>query len=282
MIKTTVWVVGASGRVGRALKIALNTNTEYKVIATDREIDITNLDEIEKACNVYRPNVIVNCAGISNAEYCENHKIEAFKVNAIGSRNLATVSASHNMKIIQLSTDDVFSGEDRYAKNEFDIPTPISIYGQSKLAGENFVRELNPRHLIIRSSWVYGEGNKDYVSYVLSHAEKGESFEAPIDRISSPTYIKRIVDFIIKMILEEEYGLYHVASEGLCTRYQFAVTILKLAGYDTRLAVPVSGMSSKVVSTILENLMMKITGVYQMPEWQTDLEAYIPKIRKED
>ena len=281
MLKTTVWVVGASGRVGKALKAALNKNTNFKVIATGREVDITDLDAVEQACNVYRPNAIVNCASISNADYCEENKVEAFKVNAIGARNLASVSASINSKIIQLSTDDVFSGEHNFAKNEFDTPTPNTIYGQSKLAGENFVRELNTKHLIIRSSWVYGEDWEDYVSTVLAHAKKGESFDAAIDRISSPTYMNRIVDFIIKMISEEEYGTYHVASEGQCSRYQLATTILELAGYDTKLAVPVSGATSNVVSTLLDNLMMKITGVYQMPEWHVDLEAYIRNMKKE-
>ena len=278
-MKTTIWVVGASGRVGRALKSTLKKNTEFKVIATGREVNITKLNEIEQAIMVYRPNVVVNCASISNEAYCEDHKVEAFGVNAIGARNLAVVSERNNIKIIQLSTDEVFSGEHNFAKNEFDAPTPDTIYGQSKLAGENFVRELNPKHLIIRSSWVYGEDWEDYVSVVLDHAKKGEKFDAAIDRISSPTYMKRIVDFIMKMIPKEEYGLYHVASEGSCSRYELATTILSLAGYDTNLAVPVSGAGTNVVSTLLENLMMKITDVYQMPEWHVDLETYIKSLK---
>ena len=281
MLKTTVWVVGASGRVGRALTRKLKKDTNFKVISTGREVDIADLDAVAQACMIYRPNAIVNCASISNADYCEKNKVEAFRVNAIGARNLAAVSANNNIKIIHLSTDDVFSGENNYPKNEFDIPTPKSVYGQSKYAGENFVRELNPKHLIIRSSWVYGEDSEDYVSYVLSKAEKGESFDAAIDRISSPTYMNRIVDFIIKMIPEEEYGIYHVASEGLCTRYQLANTILTMAGYDPTLAKATSGAGSAVVSTLLENLMMKITGVYQMPEWHIDLENYIKGMKKE-
>jgi len=278
-LKTTIWVVGASGRVGRALKTTLKKNTDFKVIATGREVNITKLSEIEQAIMVYRPNVVVNCASISNAVYCEDHKVEAFGVNAIGARNLAVVSERNNIKIIQLSTDEVFSGEHNFAKNEFDTPTPDTVYGQSKLAGENFVRELNPKHLIIRSSWVYGEDWEDYVSVVLDHAKKGEKFDAAVDRISSPTYMKRIVDFIIKMIPKEEYGLYHVASEGSCSRYELATTILSLAGYDTKLAVPVSGANTNVVSTLLDNLMMKITDVYQMPEWHVDLETYINSLK---
>ncbi|MBR5047492.1 MAG: NAD(P)-dependent oxidoreductase [Eubacterium sp.] len=282
MLRTTVWIAGASGRVGHALQLALKKNTDYKIIATGPEVDVADLEAVEQAFMIYRPNVIVNCASISNADYCEQNKVEAFRVNAIGARNLAAVSDSNNVKIIHFSTDDVFSGEHNYPKNEFDTPTPKTVYGRSKYAGEKFVRDLNTKHLIVRSSWVYGEGFEDYVSYVLSKAEKGEPFDAAIDRISSPTYIKRIVDFIIKMIPEEEYGIYHVASEGLCTRYQFATTILKLAGYDPGLARASSGAGSNVVSTLLENLMMKITGVYQMPDWHEDLEKYIKGLKKED
>ena len=130
-LKTTIWVVGAFGRVGNALKTALKKNTDFKVIATDKEVDITKLEEIEQAIMVYRPNVVVNCASISDTAYCEDHKVEAFGVNAIGARNLAIVTERNNIKIIQLSTDEVFSGEHSYPKNEFDTPTPDSVYGRS-------------------------------------------------------------------------------------------------------------------------------------------------------
>lgn len=276
MFKTTVWITGASGRVGSALKKALKNNKDYKVIATGSEMDITELVALEQAYNIYKPNVIINCASLSNADYCEEHKVEAFKVNALGARNLAIVSRSHSVKLIHLSTDDVFSGINNRAKNEFDIPTPDTVYGQSKFAGENFVRELNPQHLIVRSSWVYGNDPQDYVSFVLGKAKAGESFEAAVDHISSPTYMNRIAEFIIKMIPLKEYGIYHVASEGICTRHQFATEILSLAGYDTSLAIPSSGkQDSAVVSTVLENLMLKMTGLYEMPEWRGDLEEYI-------
>lgn len=284
MFNESIWITGASGRIGTRLKKALKKNTDYKVVATDKEVDITDLSAIETAFDWYKPSIVINCASLSDAKYCEEHKVEAYKVNTLGARNLAIVSMQHNVKLIHLSTDDVFSGENNRAKNEFDIPTPKTVYGKSKLAGENFVRELNPKHLIIRSSWVYGSGSYDYVNYVLEHAKNGEAFEASVNRISSPTYDRRIADFILKMIPEKEYGIYHASSEGICTRHQMATFVLEKMGYDPALAIPTTDMKkteTAVVSTLLENLMIHMTDIYTMPEWQTDLEKYLNKLKKE-
>ncbi|MDO4976320.1 MAG: NAD(P)-dependent oxidoreductase [Eubacteriales bacterium] len=278
----SVWITGASGRMGSAIKRILKKKTDYKVMATGKEVDITDMQAVEQAFDIYKPNVIINCASISNADYCEENMVEAFKVNALGARNLAVVSMQHNVKIIHLSTDDVFSGENNRAKNEFDIPTPKTVYGKSKFAGENFVRELNPKHLIIRSSWVYGtDKDGDYVKFVLDKAKAGESFEVPVDRVSSPTSADRVAKFIVEMIPKKEYGIYHVSGEGVCTRYQMATAILSAAGYDTSLAVASAGANdSAMVTTLLDNLMLKITGLYEMPAWEEDLEKYVKGLKK--
>lgn len=282
MFKSSVWIVGASGRMGSAIKKILKKNTDYKVMATGKEVDITDIKAVEQAFDIYKPNVIINCASISNADYCEENMVEAFKVNALGARNLAVVSMQHNVKIIHLSTDDVFSGESNRAKHEFDVPTPKTVYGKSKLAGENFVRELNPKHLIIRSSWVYGtDKDGDYVKFVLDKAAAGESFEVPVDRVSSPTSADRVAKFIVASIPHKEYGIYHVSGEGVCTRHQMATTILSAAGYDTALAIPSAGVNNgAVVTTLLDNLMLKMTGIYSMPYWEEDLVNYVKSLKK--
>ncbi len=278
MKKNSIWVTGASGRIGKRLVSLLKKDLNNKVIATDKDVDITDLTQVEKAFELYRPNIIINCASLSDAEYCESHMVEAFKVNALGARNLASVSRQYNARIIHLSTDDVFCGENNRSKNEFDVPTPSTVYGKSKFAGENYIRELNPKHLIIRSSWVYGTGGVDYVTYVLDKAKKGESFEAALDKISTPTSAAELANFILVMIDNREYGIYHASDEGMVTRHQFAVKILRECGYDPNLAVGIftgkTGMGN-TVSTVLDNLMLKMTGIYQMPEWEKDLEAYL-------
>ena len=161
MLKNAIWITGAEGRLGSALVALLKKDMGIKVVGTDLDVDITDMEAVEQCMKVYRPNVVINCASISDAEYCEKNMVEAFKVNALGARNLAAASRSANAKMIHLSTDDVFSGKAAGRLTEFDMPDPQSVYGKSKFAGENYVKELNPKHLIIRSSWVYGAANDD-------------------------------------------------------------------------------------------------------------------------
>ena len=179
MTKNTIWVTGAEGRLGSALVQLLSQDIDNKVIGTDKaEVDITDMDAVDAAMDVYHPTVVINCASMSDPDECEKNMVEAFKINTLGARNLAMATQRINAKIIQMSTDDVFEGKSGIRLTEFEFPTPKTVYGKSKLAGEGFVRELNPKHLIIRSSWVYGTGRDDFMTKVLDHAKKGESFEA--------------------------------------------------------------------------------------------------------
>lgn len=276
MTMRTIWLVGSAGKMGTELLKHLKNNTDYKVIGTDTDVDITDLAAVEQAVDIYRPAVIINCAGISNPVECEKDMVAAFKVNALGARNLAVAARRVNAKIIQISTDDVFGGQVTEKLTEFDNPSPTTVYGKSKLAGENYVRELNTKHVIIRSSWVYGLGKDDYLTYVLEKAKNNEKFDAPLDNISSPTSVYQVASVIVNLLDKAEYGIFHTSSEGMCTRYEFAKTILEICGYDTDLvhgAVTEGQTGQK--STILENLMLKMTDIYQMPTWKEDLALYV-------
>ena len=160
MSKNAIWITAAERRLGSSLVDLLKKDMDHKVVGTDMDVDITDMEAVEQSIKVYRPNIVINCASISDLAYCEQNMVEAFKVNALGARNLAAASRGVNAKMIQLSTDDVFSGLSAGQLTEFDVPDPQSVYGKSKFAGENYVKELNPRHLIVRSSWVYGAANE--------------------------------------------------------------------------------------------------------------------------
>lgn len=282
MRSTCIWVTGAAGGVGKVLIKKLKANQDYKVIGTDTDVDVTDLSAVEHAMAIYRPTVVINCAGISDADYCEQHRLEAYRVNALGARNVAAASQKINARIIHLSTDDVFCGEHDHPKNEFDVPTPNTVYGMSKLAGENFIRELNPKHLIVRSSWVYGVGRNDFLHHVLSCGKAGTEFTAPLDCISAPTSVSALADFIVAVMDSGEYGIYHAACEGVCSRHQYAQTALSLMGMDPSLAKGTFSRdaANARTSTVLENLMMKMTGIYEMPEWQKEMGAYIAQHRE--
>ncbi len=282
MAKETIWLVGVSGRMGAELLRQLKKNSDYKIIDTDTDVDITDVDAVEQAMDIYRPNVVINCASMSDVEECEKDMVQAFKVNALGARNLAAASRRVNAKIIQISTDDVFDGIKSGTLTEFDNPCPKTVYGKSKLAGENYVKELNPKHLIIRSSWVYGGNGKDYFSYVAEHGKNNQEFEAPLDKISTPTSAKELAKFIVSLMDKSEYGIYHASCEGVCSRHEFAKTILAMMGYDITLAKGIFSENNKgQSSTLLENLMMKMTEVYTMPQWQDALKEFVDNYKND-
>lgn len=282
MQKTTIWITGSSGRVGTALEKVLSGMLDIRLIATDTDVDVTDLSEVEKAMGIFQPTLVINCAGLSDADYCEANPVDAFRVNALGPRNLAAATRVKNATIIHFSSDDVFSGEHNTAKTEFDTPTPRTVYGKSKLAGETFVRELNPKHLILRSSWVYGlekseeKGCANFYEEVLEHGRKGETFDVPMNLIGSPTSTREIAKFVMRLLQTHEYGIFHVSCEGACTRLDYAKAILELNGYDQQLAQGVlSSGDGTLVSTQLENLMMKMTGLYEMPPWYEAMKEYV-------
>lgn len=278
MGRTKVWITGAKGRLGSTITKMLDY-TEYIIYTSDLDVDISDIEQVMSYIEVSRPDIVINCAGYSDEALCEKNQVMAYKVNALGARNVAAATRKIGAKIIHISTDDVFGGEARKELTEFDMANPNSVYGKSKLAGENFVRELNPRHLIIRSSWVYGgEGStRDFVHQILQKAKVEPVISVPNDQISSPTSARALGEFILELLRTREYGIYHASCEGSCTRYEFAKTILKCAGIKNvkiQASFTEEG-SGKAKCTLLRNLMMEITQLYQMPHWKDELEEYM-------
>lgn len=284
MSREKIWIAGADGRLGKAIYEILDRISEYTVLTTDRDVDVTDLEEVMDYAAINRPDYVVNCVGLTDPAYCEQNMIEAYKINALGARNLSAASRRVGATIIQISTDDVFSGENKGLLTEFDTPDPVTVYGKSKLAGENFVRELNPKHIIIRTSWLYGFGESDSVTKIINRAKTGEKITVPIDQISSPTSARELSRFVRKLLKSQEFGIFHASCEGECSRIDFVKMILKLAGIDAQVEGVVQNAGSSPVLrpcyTRLENLMMKMTGIYNMADWETALREYMEDRKK--
>ena len=277
-----VWIVGANGQIGHALNNVLDP-LEMEVLNTDLdELDITDTDNVLSFGSVNRPDVIINCAGITDTEECEKNPEHAYRVNALGARNLSIVARKCGAKIVQLSTDDVFDGQSKKPYTEFDDTNPLTVYGR---AGENYVKEFTHKHFIIRSNWVYGHQGNNFVNRVLEAADKGISLSVASDQFGSPTSAKDLARMIIYLIGTNEYGTYHVTCSGVCNRYEFAQEVLRLAGKNTTLkSVPTeqSDLSSvRPPYAVLDNFILRIIEVYDMPDWKESLKAYMDE-RKED
>ena len=271
-----IWITGAEGHIGTAL-IDLLEGVEYQLLPTDiNEVDITKIDEVTQFVHVNRPDVVINCAGLTDVQECENNVDEAYRVNAIGVRNVALAANEVNAKVIQISTDDVFDKESRIPYNEFDNVHPRTIYGKSKEAGEKILTQLLNRCVIIRSSWIYGIG-RDFVDEVLRNVGQGKKMEVPNNQYAAPTSAKELAKVIRYFIDNEEYGLYHVVCPGSCSRYEFARTILEYSGKAGELDLypVVIEDSARPTYSVLDNMMLRLTGIEEPKEWKTALKEYL-------
>ena len=271
-----IWITGAEGHIGTAL-LDLLEGVEYQLLPTDiEEVDITKIDEVTQFVHVNRPDVVINCAGLTDVQECENNVDEAYRVNAIGVRNVALAANEVNAKVIQISTDDVFDKESRVPYNEFDNVHPRTIYGKSKEAGEKILTQLLNRFVIIRSSWIYGIG-RDFVDEVLRNVGQGKTMEVPNNQYAVPTSAKELAKVIRYFIDNEEYGLYHVVCPGSCSRYEFARTILEYSGKAGELDLypVVIEDSARPTYSVLDNMMLRLTGIEEPKEWKTALKEYL-------
>ena len=271
-----IWITGAEGHIGTAL-VDLLEGVEYQLLPTDiEEVDITKIDEVTQFVHVNRPDVVINCAGLTDVQECENNVDEAYRVNAIGVRNVALAANEVNAKVIQISTDDVFDKESRIPYNEFDNVHPRTIYGKSKEAGEKILTQLLNRFVIIRSSWIYGIG-RDFVDEVLRNVGQGKTMEVPNNQYAAPTSAKELAKVIRYFIDNEEYGLYHVVCPGSCSRYEFARTILEYSGKAGELDLypVVIEDSARPTYSVLDNMMLRLTGIEEPKEWKTALKEYL-------
>lgn len=271
-----IWITGAEGHIGTAL-IDLLEGVEYQLLPTDiNEVDITKIDEVTQFVHVNRPDVVINCAGMTDVQECENNVDEAYRVNAIGVRNVALAANEVNAKVIQISTDDVFDKESRIPYNEFDNVHPRTIYGKSKEAGEKILTQLLNRFVIIRSSWIYGIG-RDFVDEVLRNVGQGKTMEVPNNQYAAPTSAKELAKVIRYFIDNEEYGLYHVVCPGSCSRYEFARTILEYSGKAGELDLypVVIEDSARPTYSVLDNMMLRLTGIEEPKDWKAALKEYL-------
>ncbi len=277
-----ILITGCNGQLGLELIHQLSQkNMVHKITKTTRStLDITDYKQVFNLIETLRPDAIINCAAYTNVDQCETDELGAFRTNAMGPQYLSAAAFKVNAKIIQLSTDYVFNGEGIIPKKEFDPICPINCYGRSKAHGDNLVRETNPRHFIIRTAWLYGQG-KNFVTTMLNLAKQKDQIDVVNDQIGSPTNTVDLVRCITELLNTEAYGIYHATSEGACSWYDFAVKIFELSHLDIKVNPITSEQLCRLAQrpkfSVLENFMLKIQGLNTFRTWEDSLEAYINK-----
>ena len=198
------------------------------VIAVDLpELDISNYKAVDDFIRRYKPDVIINCAAYTNVDGCETNHDAAYKANALGPRNLAQAAEKMGSRLVHVSTDYVFSGKENggIPQDEACLPGPISAYGSTKLMGERYVARFCHRHFIVRTAWLYSYYGKNFVKTIVNAGKKYGKLE-----------VVNLAHEILQLCVTHEYGLYHCTGEGICSWYDFACEIIRLAGVDASVA----------------------------------------------
>lgn len=272
-------VTGCNGQLGRAVNLEFQNNLEVEFVNTDvGELDITNIDMVMELAREVKPYAIINCAAHTGVDACEDEWDKAYKINAIGPRNLSIAASETGAKMIHVSTDYVFNGKADRPYTEFDKPDPQGAYGVTKLAGENMVRDFADRYFILRTAWLYGDG-KNFVKTMLRLSENNDKVRVVGDQMGSPTSAKELAAAIAQLIFTENYGIFHATCEGSCSWAQFAEEIFKMAGKKTVVeAITTEEFGAKaprLAYSILENYMLKLTTDYRFADWHDALDVYM-------
>lgn len=289
-----ILITGAKGQLGSELLRIIKKGKseigiipkEYEnciIIATDVEqLDITNLKEVETFVATQKPEIIFNCAAMTNVDGCETDYETAFKINAIGVRNLSLAAQNSGAKLIHISTDYVFSGNDTKPYIEWDLVNPQSIYGKSKRLGEEYALAFCKKAFIVRTSWLYGYKGKNFVKTMRNLGKIKTEISVVNDQKGNPTNANDLAHHLLKLGVTDEYGIYHCTGEGECTWYEFAKKIMELSNLECKVTPCTSNEfpspTKRPEFSSLENLALKCSVGNEMRNWEEALKEYISKV----
>ena len=291
-----ILVVGSGGQLGHELRRLLETGLAEIGPIPERyagsSVDYVDIDRIDIASaesvdgwfgshDAY--DVVINCAAMTNVDGCEADFAAAFAANALGPMNLARACSRTGSKLVHVSTDYVFPGNDPRPRNEGDVPAPISAYGRSKLAGEGLALSSNPRTYVVRTAWLYGYVGRNFVKTMRALGESHEVVTVVDDQLGNPTSANDLAYEILRIAQTEEYGVYHCTNEGTCSWADFAAAIMEGSGLDCRVERLSSAdwkrmhpeSADRPAFSSLENARLAATIGNEMRPWRDALATYI-------
>jgi dTDP-4-dehydrorhamnose reductase len=282
----SILVVGAKGMLGCEVVSALDGDpwktkiASCQVHAVDlEEIDITKTVSVKKCFNSTQPQLVINCAAYTDVDGCETHRDIAMAVNGDGPGNLALACREHKAKLIHISTDFVFDGKKNAPYLPDDPTGPLSVYGESKLAGETAVRQNLEDHIILRTSWLFGQRGKNFVAAIRRLAQQRESLDVVNDQVGSPTYAVDLARAILHLVEVDAVGTFHFCNEGICSRYDFACEIVRQSNLSAEVHSVTSDRfprpASRPAWSVLDTAQYRQTAGRPIRPWQEALADYL-------
>ncbi len=273
-----ILVTGANGQLGREIA---RQGSEHELVLTDSDVlDITDAVAVRAYFRDVKPDAVIHCAAYTNVDGAESDADGAFRVNVVGAQNIAAGCLATGARMVYVSTDYVFDGQSQMPYRECDQTNPQSVYGSTKLQGEQIVKEILGRHYIIRTAWLYGEGN-NFVGTMLKLAETNDTLRVVHDQIGTPTSTVELTKAIFKLLASDAYGTYHGTCQGQCSWYDFACEIFRLTGKNIKV-IPVTTdefprPAKRPAHSVLDNYMLRMTVGDPMLSWQEALAEYLIK-----
>ncbi len=286
-----ILVTGANGMLGIDLCAMLETEG-HEVVRTDltvREgvttgpwetLDITDTHAVSRCVLNHQPDFVVHAAAYTDVDGCERNPDMAFRVNALGSWNLASVCGAHHITLVYISTDFVFDGAKGEPYTEFDTPNPLNHYGASKLAGEEFVRRLCRQHFIARTAWLFGVNGPSFPAKMLELAQTRSELSVVVDQVGCPTHTRDLSRAILGLFHSQLYGTYHITNSGFCSWYEFARTTLDLAGVENVIVHPMPAdkwpsPTKRPAYSVLRHYALELQGHDNLRPWQEAVSEFL-------
>lgn len=282
-----ILVTGANGQLGLAINEVLKEKKEEVFVIFNTDIneatsycpitlDITNSAAVMNLVQNVKPDIIINCVAFTAVDLCETEKERAYRINAVGAKNLALAANDQDIKLVHVSTDYVFDGENSIPYMESDIPNPKTTYGSTKLEGENFVLEYCKKSFVVRTAWLYGQG-KNFVRTMIRLMDEGKEIRVVADQYGCPTSAMELARAIVSLMDTDEYGIYHGVCSGSASWHEFATEIFNQVGAN----IEVSPLTTEEYPTpakrpaysVLNNDKLKNLGIV-MKDWKEALKEY--------
>ncbi|HEB12127.1 MAG TPA: dTDP-4-dehydrorhamnose reductase [Actinobacteria bacterium] len=270
-------VTGADGQLGSELQKTLDKHDVYPVDI--EELDITDFEEVKLQVADFRPEIIFHAAAFTDVDGAELNPDMAYKVNAIGTQNLAVAARAVGAAILYISTDFVFDGSKATPYNEFDSVNPLSVYGRSKLAGERFIQTLTNYFYICRTAWLYGEGGHNFVKTMLKLGAEGQPVRVVDDQIGSPTSAADLAAIVTEVGLSGRFGVYHTTNAGETSWHGFAKKIFELSDMTVDLQPIKTDQMERPATrppfSVMRSLALELQGLKGMRSWEEALADYL-------
>ncbi len=278
-----ILITGAAGRLGGQLVSLLQTKHQVEdadiIGEVSHTLDVADYHACRELFANLRPDIVLHPAAWTDVNACALDPEKALRVNGIGTGNLAAITAQRGIPILYVSTNEVFDGELDRAYTEYDPANPINAYGYSKWYGERAVMQVNPRHYIVRSAWLFAHGGRNFIHAILGAAREGKRLRVVTNEVANPTYTNDLARAIARLLETERYGIYHFVNEGAVSRWGFARYLLDQAGFaDT----PIERISRQEwlrpslppEYTALANVAGANIGI-RLRTWQEAVRAYL-------